>query len=73
MQQHPIARQHCYLETNRLILRPLTHADAPSIQTAASVRAVADGTISIPHCYPNGEAERLQTPASIRSKTCCIT
>lgn len=46
------------LETNRLILRPLTHADAPSIQDVASVRAVADTMISIPHPYPDGEAER---------------
>ncbi|BAZ08259.1 GCN5-related N-acetyltransferase [Calothrix sp. NIES-4071] len=46
------------LLTNRLILRPLTHADAPSIQEAASVREIADTMISIPHPYPNGEAEQ---------------
>lgn len=40
------------------MLRPLSHADAASIQTAASVHAVADTMISIPHPYPNGEAER---------------
>jgi [ribosomal protein S5]-alanine N-acetyltransferase len=49
------------LETNRLILRPLTLADAPSIQEKASVRAIADTTISIPHPYPHGEAERYIT------------
>ncbi|MDJ0705498.1 MAG: GNAT family N-acetyltransferase [Leptolyngbyaceae cyanobacterium MO_188.B28] len=46
------------LETNRLILRPLTHVDAPSIQVVASIRAIADTMISIPHPYPKGEAER---------------
>ena len=46
------------LITNRLILRPLTHADAPSIQALASARAVADTMVSIPHPYPEGEAER---------------
>lgn len=46
------------LETDRLLLRPLTHADVPSIQAAASVRAVADTMISIPHPYPADEAER---------------
>jgi [ribosomal protein S5]-alanine N-acetyltransferase len=48
----------CLLETDRLLLRPLTDADAPSIQAAASVRAVADTMISIPHPYPAGAAER---------------
>lgn len=46
------------LETNRLILRPLTSADVASIQRFASVREVADAMLSIPHPYPEGEAER---------------
>ncbi len=46
------------LKTNRLVLRPLTFEDAPFIQTFASVRELADAMISIPHPYPNGEAER---------------
>jgi [ribosomal protein S5]-alanine N-acetyltransferase len=46
------------LETNRLLLRPLTHLDTPSIQCFASVREIADTMISIPHPYPDGEAER---------------
>lgn len=46
------------LETKRLMLRLLSHADTASIQTAASIRAVADAMISIPHPYPDGEAER---------------
>lgn len=46
------------LETNRLILRPLIPGDASAIKKAASVREIADTTISIPHPYPDGEAER---------------
>ncbi|MEA5505111.1 GNAT family N-acetyltransferase [Halotia wernerae UHCC 0503] len=46
------------LDTNRLLLRPLLQADAPLIQQAASNRAISDRMISIPHPYPNGEAER---------------
>lgn len=46
------------LETTRLILRPLSLVDAHSIQTLASNRAIADTMISIPHPYPDGEAER---------------
>ncbi len=45
------------LETSRLILRPLTRADAPSIQTVASICEMADTMISIPHPYPNSEVE----------------
>jgi hypothetical protein len=46
------------LETKRLSLRPLTFADASWIQKVASVRQIADTMISIPHPYPDGEAER---------------
>lgn len=46
------------LETERLTLRPLAPSDAPSIQQAASAREIADTMISIPHPYPDGEAER---------------
>lgn len=49
------------LETDRLILRPLNSADAPSIQEKASARAIADMTISISYPYPDGEAERYIT------------
>lgn len=46
------------LETTRLILRPLSLTDAPSIQCSASVREVADTMISISYPYPDGEAEQ---------------
>ena len=46
------------LETQRLVLRPLSLADAAAIQQYASNRSVADTTISIPHPYPDGEAEK---------------
>ncbi|QYO64561.1 hypothetical protein [Leptolyngbya sp. 7M] len=58
MQQHSVVQQQFCLETNRLILRPVSFADAASIQAAASIRAVADAMISIPHPYPVGEAKR---------------
>jgi [ribosomal protein S5]-alanine N-acetyltransferase len=46
------------LETNRAILRPIAHADICSIQCAVNAREIADSMISIPHPYPDGEAER---------------
>lgn len=46
------------LETARLQLRPLALADAPEIQTAAGRREISDTMISVPHPYPDGEAER---------------
>lgn len=43
------------LQTERLILRPLSCGDANLIQAAASVREIADTMISIPHPYPDDE------------------
>lgn len=65
------------METDRLILRSPTHADASSIQAIVSVRAIAETMISIPHPYPDGEAERyisrqLAESKSGRSKTFVI-
>lgn len=46
------------LETLRLRLRPLEQSDAYVIQKTACAREIADTMISIPHPYPDGEAER---------------
>jgi [ribosomal protein S5]-alanine N-acetyltransferase len=46
------------LETERLVLRLPTLADAPVLQGLASDRAIADTMISVPHPYPDGEAAR---------------
>jgi [ribosomal protein S5]-alanine N-acetyltransferase len=57
------------LETPRLVLRPLSLADAPALQAAASDRKIADTMISIPHPYPEGEAERyIQSAESETSR-----
>ena len=44
------------LETKRLILRPLTPQDAPTVQQMAGRREIADTTISIPHPYSEQQA-----------------
>lgn len=46
------------LETARLKLRQLSLTDETLIQKYASDRTIADTTISIPHPYPDREAER---------------
>jgi RimJ/RimL family protein N-acetyltransferase len=46
------------LLTERLFLRPLTLADAPTVQHLAGVREIADTTISIPHPYKLEEVEK---------------
>jgi RimJ/RimL family protein N-acetyltransferase len=46
------------VETPHLRLRTVEPADAESIQKAAKAREISDTMISIPHPYPEGEAER---------------
>ncbi len=46
------------LETRRLLLRPLGLAHKVEIQKSAGEREIADTMISLPHPYPDGEAER---------------
>jgi len=45
------------LKTERLVLRPLTMADAPELQRLVGAREVALNTLRIPHPYPEGAAE----------------
>ena len=45
------------LQTQRLILRPFTLADAPDVQRLAGAREIAATTLSIPHPYEDGMAQ----------------
>lgn len=46
------------LQSGRLTLRPIEMRDAPEIQRLAGAREIADGTLTIPHPYPEGAAEQ---------------
>jgi RimJ/RimL family protein N-acetyltransferase len=46
------------LHTGRLVLRPLSLADAPAVERLAGERDVASTTRLIPHPYPPGLAEQ---------------
>ena len=46
------------LRTSRLILRPFQDSDAPAVQRLASAREVALNTLTVPHPYPDGTAEK---------------
>ncbi len=47
------------VETSRLLLRPLQQTDILEIHQAASKRDIADTMISVPHPYPEDEAQRF--------------
>lgn len=52
-----MADEQPILETERLILRPFTLADAGDVQTLAGDRDIAATTLRIPHPYEDGMAE----------------
>ncbi len=52
-----IPPQQPTLTTERLTLRPFTIADGPRVRDLASDRTIAVNTMTIPHPYPEGEAE----------------
>ncbi|HEY9636577.1 MAG TPA: GNAT family N-acetyltransferase [Coleofasciculaceae cyanobacterium] len=45
------------IQTQRLILRPFTFADAPDVQRLAGAHEIAATTLMIPHPYEDGMAE----------------
>ena len=54
----PLPASQPSLDTARLHLRPFTLADALDVQRHVSDRDVAAMTLSIPHPYPDGAAEK---------------
>jgi len=52
---HPVTQPT--LRTERLVLRPFTSADAADVRRLADDPDVANNTLTIPHPYPEGQAE----------------
>lgn len=53
-----LAPEQAVLRTGRLVLRPLTLADAPIVERLAGEKDIASTTRLIPHPYPPGMAEQ---------------
>jgi [ribosomal protein S5]-alanine N-acetyltransferase len=56
-----MVNQQPTLQTERLVLRPLTPQDAPTLSGLAGKREIADTTISIPHPYSEEQARQWIT------------
>ena len=64
LRTHPMTCPHSgwmqhRVETARLLLRPLQQTDILEIHQAASNRDIADTMISVPHPYPEDEAQKF--------------
>ena len=59
------------LETERLLLRPYSLTDAPSVQQMCGDPEIAATTLAIPHPHPDGAAGRWMPthPESLRRST----
>ena len=73
-----IAGPRPVLETDRLVLRPYRLADAADLQRLAGDRRIAATTATIPHPYPDGEAEAFIGAHAARWRdgthlTCAVT
>ena len=73
-----IAGPRPVLETARLVLRPYRLADAADLQRLAGDRRIAATTATIPHPYPDGEAEAFIGAHEARWRdgthlTCAVT
>jgi len=51
-------RQRPTLQTDRLVLRPFTQADAPAVQRLAGDKEIAATTFNVPHPYEDWMAEQ---------------
>ena len=58
------------LETQRLLLRPLTPDDAATVARLAGKREIAHTTISIPHPYSEDQSREWITAHAGQSATC---
>jgi [ribosomal protein S5]-alanine N-acetyltransferase len=54
------------LETERLLLRGFATEDAEDVRRLAGAREIAEGTLTIPHPYPEGAAEEWISTHSAR-------